>query len=468
MTDDPGSTGTGTGLLRRLRSVSLRWRVALAFGLVTITVAGLLSLVTWQMASSYMVEQRQRGASTQAAVAARLVTDNLSRGAPELDTLLVGLTGDPETGVLLRLDGRWTSAGRRVEAAVLPDELLTLAASGTPSRQRLVLDGMPVLAVALPVTGDGNLFVELAPLAELDRTLRYLSGVLLAGTAISGLLGMALGWWTARRALRPLDELTAAAARVAEGDLRARLPARPEADLAPLATTFNATADALEERVRRDARFAGDVSHELRTPLTTMINAGEVLTRRRDDLPETARRAVDLLTADVRRFHHMVEDLLEISRGIQVPDDRDRQPVDLTSVVDNVSPDLLAGARVDVERPGPLVMADRRRLDRVVANLCENAGHHGRGVVRLAVDRRGDRAVIEVDDAGPGVSRELRERIFERFSRGPADRRGEDTGTGLGLALVAQHVHAHAGRVWVEDRPGGGARFVVELPTVTP
>ncbi|GAA4922506.1 signal transduction histidine kinase [Actinomycetospora succinea] len=456
------------GLRRRFASVSLRWRVALAFGLVTTAVAGLLSATTWQLASSYMLEQRERGATNQAVVDARLVADSLRRGSDDLPTLLVGLTGEPETAVLLRSDGRWTTAGRQVDVDSVPTLLLALATSGTPARQRLELDRAPVLAVALPVTPEGDLFVRLVPLTELDRTLRFVSIVLVAGTVLAGLLGVLLGWWTARRALAPLTELTDAAGRMAEGDLGARLPVRREADLAPLATRFNDTADALEERVQRDARFAGDVSHELRTPLTTMINAVEVLRRRRGDLPETAGRAVDLLGADVERFHRMVEDLLEISRGIQVPDRHDLAPVDLGIVVRNVPASLVPGAVIDVPEPSPLVTADRRRLDQVVANLCDNARHHGGGVVRLGVVRRDGEAAIEVDDAGPGVPAELRDRIFERFTRGTRSGRNRaySGGTGLGLALVAQHVHGLGGRVWVEDRPGEGARFVVALPEV--
>ncbi|GAA4788758.1 HAMP domain-containing sensor histidine kinase [Actinomycetospora chlora] len=455
-------------LTRSWRTVSLRWRVALAFGLVSTAIAGLLAVTTWQLASSYMLEQRERGATTQATVDGRLVADSLRRGSDELPTLLVGLTGEPGTAVLLRSGGRWTTAGREVDPAMVPAALVDLAAAGTTSRQRVVLGGTPVLAVAMPVGATGDVFVRLAPLTELDRTLRFVSAVLVAGTVLAGLLGVLLGWWTARRALLPLTELTDAAGRMAEGDLAARLPVRHEADLAPLAARFNATADALAERVRRDARFAGDVSHELRTPLTTMINAGEVLHRRREELPDAARRAVDLLTADVRRFHRMVEDLLEISRGIQAPHSQDLEPVDLAGIVQNVPDHLVAGARIDVATPAPLVMADRRRLDQVLANLCQNARHHGGGVVRLGVLRRDGHAVIEVDDAGPGVPAELRQRVFERFARGArTGRDGGDTGgTGLGLALVAQHVEGHGGRVWIEDRPAGGARFVVALREV--
>lgn len=93
---------------------------------------------------------------------------------------------------------------------------------------------------------------------ELGRIQNFLILVLVAGTAASGLLGVGLGWWTSKRALRPLIELTESAARVAGGDLHVRLPERSDPDLAPLASTFNATVEALERRVRLDARFAGD------------------------------------------------------------------------------------------------------------------------------------------------------------------------------------------------------------------
>ena len=338
---------------------------------------------------------------------------------------------------------------------------------GVPARQRLVVERVPVQAVALPIAG-GGVYVELFPLTELDRTLRFLSSVLVAGVAASGLLGFVLGWWASRRALRPLTELGEAASRVARGDLQARLPDQEDPDLAPVAQTFNHSVAALEERVRRDARFASDVSHELRSPLTTMANAGEVLRRRQGDLSGTAAQAMELLLAEISRFQLMVVDLLEITRYDQRPEVGDMEAVDLGDLVDNVVA-VRPGdhLRMELERPAPVVHGDRRRLDRVVANLLDNADKYGGGAVRIAVLRRDGRARVEVDDAGPGVPQADRIEIFERFARGSrAGRRGDDAGSGLGLALVVQHVRRHAGEVWVEDRPGGGARFVVEIPEV--
>ncbi|GAA2565200.1 sensor histidine kinase [Pseudonocardia hydrocarbonoxydans] len=443
--------------------LSLRWRVALAFGLGALLFTGVFATVTWNLASDYMLRQRETSASLQAELNVRLVDASLRSGSEGLDDLLTGLSTDSESTVLLRRPEGWITSGRQVDPEQLPAALRELARQGIPARQRLMVDRVPVLAVTHPVASAGTAYVELFPLSQLDRTFRFLSTVLAAGVALSALLGVTLGAWASRRALRPLTELTAAASRVAGGDVRARLPEQGDPDLAPLAVTFNRTAEALENRVRRDARFAADVSHELRSPLTTMANAAEVLVRRRAEISGVAGRALDLLLGETGRFQRMVVDLLEISSD---RDDGPSESVDLVDLVDHVV-GVRPTARPIVEsaEPAPVVQGDRRRLDRVVANLLDNADRYGGGPVRVAVLRHGGQARVEVDDAGPGVAEQYREVVFERFARGAeAGRRGGDGGSGLGLALVAQHVRYHGGAVWVEDRPGGGARFVVELP----
>jgi signal transduction histidine kinase len=160
----------------------------------------------------------------------------------------------------------------------------------------------------------------------------------------------------------------------------------------------------------------------------------------------------------------MVDDLLEISRG-----DQDRSTHELVDLAELVLAVTATHGPVPLEVTAhPWIVADRRRLERVVVNLLDNARNHGKGVVRLGIGCRDGWARMEVDDAGPGVPAADREHVFERFSRGsPADRDTTDSGVGLGLALVAQHVREHDGRAWVAERPGGGARFVVELPEVS-
>ncbi len=448
-----------------LPRLSLRWRVAVAFGAVSLLLTGVLAAVTWNLASDYMLAQREQSAIRQAEVNLRLIDASLRSDVAGFDDLLAGLTSDTESTVLLQRADGWVTAGRRIDPASLPDSLAT-PGRAVPGQQRLVVQGLPVLAVARPLA-DGASFIQLFPLSQLERAFRFLSLVLLAGVVVSTVLAVVLGLWTSRRALRPLTELTETASRVAGGDLAARLPEQADPDLAPLAAAFNRTAAALEARVQRDARFASDVSHELRSPLTTMANAAAVLQRRRDELAGPARQALELLLSEVGRFQRMVVDLLEIARNDQQGVTADAvETVNVADLVTAVVESRCNGRRIDLDvgAADPLVRGDRRRLDQAVANLLDNANKHAGGPVRVGVLRRDGRIRIEVDDAGPGVPEALRERIFERFARADSGHRGTTDGSGLGLALVAQHTGRHGGTAWVESRPGGGARFVVELP----
>ncbi len=446
----------------------LRARVSLAFGLVSIVVTGTVAYATWQLSSSYMLRQRQDSAVRQAIVNARLVETAASRQSDGLAELLTGLGSEVESAVLLVDNGKWISSGNLVDPQRLPGKLLSMTASGQAAEQRLRLNGVPVLAVGIPLTAAAATFVEVFPLRELDRSLRFLSWMLLLGVAAAALAGALLGRWASRRALLPLTSLTAAAAAAADGDLEARLPDTTDRDLAAIATAFNNTAERLQQRVRRDARFAADVSHELRSPLTTMLNAMSVLRRRRTQLTDSAQQAFDLLDAELTRFQRTVKDLLEMSLTDADAVPIELEPIDLAELLNEVT----RHHRVAVEVPAaPVrVMADRRRLERAVANLLANADQHGQGVVRIGLLHSNGVARIEVDDAGPGVVDHDRYRIFDRFARGkPADRgNSSDSGSGLGLALVSQHIQRHRGRVWVEDRPGGGARFVIEIPEERP
>jgi signal transduction histidine kinase len=416
-----------------------------------------------------MLQQREQSVSRQTLVNARLLDTRLTSGSSDLGALLTGLASSPGAAIFVRQPDGWIAGGTatdNIDVADMPPALIAAADRGDIARQRLRVGGAPLVAVAMQLPDSRATYVEVFPLRDLDRIFRFVSLMLLGGVLASGLLGGSIGWWASRRVLRPLTELTAAAARIAHGDLSTRLPERDDKDLGPIAAAFNETAGDLQERVSRDARFASDVSHELRSPVTTMAAAMEVLVRRRDEASPAARHAIDLLDADLRRFRRLVGDLLEISRVDQGAFRLSAERLDLAELARYVVARSSAGDRaVPVEAPRPVpVLGDRRRLEQVVSNLVDNAEGHGRGLVRVAVCQADRVARLEVDDAGPGVPVEERERIFERFARvSDRDRRIEDTGSGLGLALVAQHVRLHSGRVWVTDRPGGGARFVVEL-----
>jgi signal transduction histidine kinase len=122
---------------------------------------------------------------------------------------------------------------------------------------------------------------------------------------------------------------------------------------------------------------------------------------------------------------------------------------------------------VDTDAVDLVVRADKRRLEQVIANLVGNARAHGGGVSRIRVEAGPGTARLAVEDSGPGVPDPEKQRIFERFYRGPQVARSQEGGVGLGLSLVAEHVRLQGGEVRAEDAPGGGARFVVEFPVAT-
>ena len=285
------------------------------------------------------------------------------------------------------------------------------------------------------------------------------------------------GMIAAKRAIRPLGDAAQAAKAIAGGRLDTRLENTDDHDLQLLSTAFNDMAEALQNRVERDARFASDVSHELRSPLMTLAASVEVMQARRDEMPERAQAALDLLVGDVSRFQGLVEDLLEISRfdagaiRLHLEDllvaEFMRQAVAVSS---------LPRTKLTVtDRAEGLIMhGDRRRLgSRRGQPHRQRSGPRRRRTARSSSRRQRARASHSPTcgsssrTTAPACRTRSASLVFERFARGAvAGRRSSSDGAGLGLALVDEHVRMHGGRVWVEDRADGqpGARFVLELP----
>ena len=436
------------------------------FGVGGLLLATFLALLTYSLARGYLLEQRERAAVRAARSNAGALATRLDAAEPDLRALLDALARrsgvDAEAYVVV---GGESFGATDAPPRPLPEGLRSAVGAGEPARQ-LFRDGeAPRLGITVPLGRSGATYVEVVSLAELDRTLRTLSRALLAAAAVTCVGFAGLGAIASRRVLKPVTDVAGAASAIAEGRLGTRLDVGGDPDLRPLADSFNAMADALQRRIERDARFTADVSHELRSPLTALATSFSVLEAHEDEMSERPRRATRLLAHEIERFTGLVEDLLEMARAdAGLPLELDEVRLD-ELVRSTVARPAYAGVPLDVAGAPVVVRGDKRRLDRVLGNLLDNAAHHGGGAVRIGLSRDGERARVEVDDAGPGVAEDVRERVFERFTRGGvgADRR-RGRGAGLGLALVHEHVRAHGGSVWVEDRPGGGARFVVTLP----
>lgn len=470
--------GTARDTLERFRPrrISLRTRILLSFALGGLALSAFLAATTYSFTKSRLVRQRDQAALSDAYKNASIVTGELRSNPTDLTVLLSRLQTLGVDRPVLFYRGNWYAGRADFGPNALPGGLKArINIDGTAARMVTTVRGEPVIAVGIPLQQVDASYFEFSSLSELRSTLNSVARALIGAGVITTSLGLLLGALAARRAVRPLADAAQAAQAIAGGRLDTRLEPGGDPDLQGLATSFNEMAAALQQRLERDARFASDVSHELRSPLMTLAASVEVLQARRDDMPERAQTALDLLVGDVARFQGLVEDLLEISRF-----DAGAVHLNLDDLLvgefvrQAVSVSSLRDAPVTVSERGErlLIRGDRRRLARAIANLIDNARVHGAGEVSVHVSEADEpepisNAWIAVEDQGSGVPAEERSLVFERFARGgAAGRRATSEGAGLGLALVSEHVRLHGGRVWVEDRLDGepGARFVIELP----
>ncbi len=450
----------------------LRTKVTLFFGVIALVASVSLTVVTYAFARSSLLEQRSEVARQQAVLNAVRVRERCGP-APRTSATASRRCAPSPTGSPPSPSTTTPSPSTDTQFSLreLPRPScarpLDVGVSGV---QRFDLGDESYVGVGVHIADvDANYF-EAFQLGSTQRTLRTILVALVIGTAITVLLATGVGWWTSRRLLRPLDRITDAAGEIAAGDLDTRVAREGDPDLDRLADSFNGMADAVQARIEREARFASDVSHELRSPITALAAAAEVIDGRRGELPDRTQQALDVVVGQVRRFDAMVIDLLELSRIDAGATDLHTEEVDLEALCRRIAArNGFADLPIDVTRQtggnGAAVTAviDKMRFERIVANLLENAAHHGGGPVRISIEPTdGPFLLVAVEDAGPGVARGERARIFERFARGSAAR--HRVGTGLGLALVAEHATAQGGEAWVEDRPGGGARFVVRVP----
>lgn len=211
--------------------------------------------------------------------------------------------------------------------------------------------------------------------------------------------------------------------------------------------------------------FLRSLSHDLRTPLTVILGMAQLLDRRGEEMPaERLRDAAQRISSQARRLDSMLTDLLDLERAARGMVHLQAREIDLAEVARRVVGSLdVVERQVEVPMEPLIVRADETIFERITDNLVRNAMKytpHGTPIwVRLGPTKRG--VLLTVSDAGPGVPDALKQAIFELFSRGEAVE--GVTGTGVGLSLVRQFAELHGGRAWMEDRPGGGASFRVEL-----
>jgi signal transduction histidine kinase len=296
-----------------------------------------------------------------------------------------------------------------------------------------------------------------------------LAGVLaLAGALVASFL-------IGSRVSRPLRRMAGVAARVDAGDLRPRIhqPGGQSEEVRVLADAFNHMLDRLTDAFAGQRAFVADASHELRTPLTVIRGQLEVLAALESPSTEEVRRVQRLVQAEIARITRLVDDLLLLANTEHTEFLR-LESIELPGFVselwDGVS--LLADRRYELGRiPAGTLRADPDRLAQALRNLLANAIQHTAedvGTVRMLVEpASAGRIRFIVEDDGPGIPPEERERVFDRFHRTDPARDRASGGAGLGLAIVRAIVEAHGGRASASKSPEGGARMEIELDGFT-
>lgn len=360
--------------------------------------------------------------------------------------------------------------GRTAPVDVTTDlELVDLVGTTASTRRgEVATDDGRLEYLALPVTNGGRLGGVLlvgvfrdAVAAEVAQTVQVTALVALVALAV----GIALAIGLARRILRPLAEMTAAARELGDDDLSRRLMIEGHDEVAHLATTFNAMLDRLETAFDAQRTFVDDASHELRTPLT--IVRGHIELLEADPDPAARAETVALVLDELDRMDRIVGDLLTLARA-ERPDFVTSAPFE----VDELTTTTLRKAtglssehnwRLDDVAVGTAV-GDEQRLAQALLALAHNAARHTPPgtTVRLGSAIHGRELRLWVADDGPGIPPEDRDRVFERFARGEARQRA--AGAGLGLAIVRAIAEGHGGSVRLSSPASGGARFDLHLP----
>ncbi|RIH81794.1 Signal transduction histidine-protein kinase BaeS [Meiothermus luteus] len=294
---------------------------------------------------------------------------------------------------------------------------------------------------------------------------------LLIASLVATLLGVLVALVFARRMAQPIEAISEAAGRLAQGDLSARAPVpRGEDEVARLARNFNHMAASLERLEAERKAMIADIAHELRTPLTVMQGRLEAI---QDGVMPLEMAEVDRLHHQTQLLSRLVEDLRTLSLADAGRLNLVLRELDLAEHVRRLAHTFqaaLEAKRIELELRLPaqpiLVQADADRLAQVVTNLMTNALAHtpAGGRIVLEVAAQAAHAVLRIRDSGPGIPEEALGRVFDRFYRAEASRSRSTGGSGLGLAIVKALVELHGGWVGARNHPEGGALFELCLP----
>jgi signal transduction histidine kinase len=386
----------------------------------------------------------------------------------------------PEAALtILRWQERLWGGGFELEVVQNPQQLRDLAVE-----ERDAVRSDQVLTVPIGDPGTPLGYVEIGHGPDLGSEAVATTRKAFTYAALGAmLLAIIVGLVVSRGLTAPLRELGTVASRMSGGDLSTRAPVHRRDEIGHLAGQFNQMAERLEASfaelaAERDAlrRFIADASHELRTPITALKSFNELLQDAAADDPDASAEFLAESGVQIDRLEWVTAHLLDLSRldaGLVALDLGCHDVADLIRSAASAARPLALENRISLSIHVPAdaleIDCDRARIELALGNLLDNAlkfTPDGRQV-EIGAEETDGAVRFWVRDYGPGIDPEDQPHIFERFYRGRAARAGDGgkyRGTGLGLSIVHSVVKAHAGRVWVESKPGSGSLFVIELP----
>ena len=352
-----------------------------------------------------------------------------------------------------------------------------LLPSAAPSTKLLSPQNEALLGVCKPLPTAPALLAKCNHLIDIVGGGSASRGDALAALRIASVIGLGilaiaaagLGWLVAGRALRPVRSLTEAARRASELRLGQRLALTgPDDELKELADTFDVMLERLDAAFTSQKRFVANAAHELRTPLTAMRTAIEVTLSKPDRTPEQLEDMAERVKRSVERAEATVEALLALATSEAGP--TTQESIDLATVAEDAldaSHAAIGERRIKVEATlePALARGDRVLLERMVANLVENAVRHNNpgGWIGVRTMQQNGGAVFEIANTGPSVPAEEIQSLFEPFVRAK-ERLNSSDGVGLGLSIASTIARAHNATINARPRPGGGLEISVTVP----
>jgi heavy metal sensor kinase len=454
-----------------MNRLSIRARLALWYGVVMFVVLSVLAAAVAIVHQRLVLEGIDDHLVGDMISVASVVADELDQGH-DLPASAVGALGELElqgSGVAVLSPQREVLAMRVSGAPMLPTQ--AIAAADQPASA--VLGDAPVRLLAIERTHRSHHFrvAAWALMAPFESEREIVQNTIRAIIPIALLVAATGGWLLGWRALRPLAAMAAQADRIDHRRLDERLPvANPGDELGRLGVAFNAVLDRLSSTVQAQRRFMADASHELRTPVSIARTTAQV-TLRGESRPEAEyRESLQVVAAQTQRLTKMVDDMFMLALA-----DIDARPLTLRDLyVDELLRECVDAMRVlaDTRRitvgvdvtPEIQAHGDEGLLRQLFMNLLENAVRHtpDGGTVHVTARAAGSSVEIAIEDSGPGIPEQDRERIFERFVRLAPP--GSEGGAGLGLPIARWIAEQHGGTLEVDSRAALGARFVVVLP----